>query len=130
MNNPLLTNNLLPRFDHVRPEHMETAIDQILSENRVKIASLAQNEDPTWDTLVQPMQSLENKLSNAWSVISHLNSVMNNDDLRKVYKNCLEKLTEYSTEVSQNGALCEAYKKQIGRASCRERVEITVGEVA
>src|SRR5690554_7731145 len=50
MNNPLLTNNLLPRFDHVRPEHMETAIDQILSENRVKIASLAQNEDPTWDT--------------------------------------------------------------------------------
>ena len=36
---------------------------------------------------------------------------MNNDELRKVYKNCLEKLTEYSTEVSQNAALCNAYKK-------------------
>src|SRR5690554_1231953 len=130
MNNPLLTDDLLPKFGHIRTEHMETAIDQILSENRVKIQELAQQDDPTWDTLAQPMQALENKLSSAWSVISHLNGVMNNDDLRKVYKNCLEKLTEYSTEVSQNGALCEAYKKQIGRASCRERVEITVGEVA
>ncbi len=77
----------------------------------MKIQTLAQQEDPSWETLAQPMQELENKLSNAWSVISHLNGVMNNDDLRKVYKNCLEKLTEYSTEVSQNSVLCEAYKK-------------------
>ncbi|GGE63894.1 oligopeptidase A [Streptosporangium jomthongense] len=123
MNNPLLTDDLLPKFDHVRTEHMETAIDQILSENRMKIASLAQNEDPTWDTLAQPMQSLENKLSNAWSVISHLNGVMNNDDLRKVYKNCLEKLTEYSTELSQNTALCEAYKKLAARDDFKDLSE-------
>lgn len=115
MNNPLLTNDLLPKFDHVRTEHMETAIDQILSENRVKIATLAHQDDPTWETLAQPMQAMEDHLSNAWSVISHLNGVMNNDDLRKVYKNCLEKLTEYSTEVSQNSALCDAYKKLSAR---------------
>ena len=115
MNNPLLTDDLLPKFGHIRTEHMETAIDQILSENRMKIQTLAQQEDPSWETLAQPMQELENKLSNAWSVISHLNGVMNNDDLRKVYKNCLEKLTEYSTEVSQNSVLCEAYKKLAAR---------------
>ena len=111
MNNPLLTDDLLPKFDHVRTEHMETAIDQILSENRMKISQIADQDDPTWETLAQPMQALDDKLSNAWSVISHLNGVMNNDELRKVYKNCLEKLTEYSTEVSQNAALCNAYKK-------------------
>lgn len=111
MNNPLLTDDLLPRFDHVRTEHMEPAIDQILSENRVKIAQLAQQDDPTWETLAQPMQATEDQLERAWSVISHLNGVMNNDDLRAVYKNCLEKLTEYSTELSQNAELCEAYKK-------------------
>nr|WP_297400858.1 oligopeptidase A [uncultured Marinobacter sp.] len=115
MNNPLLTDDLLPKFDHVRTEHMEPAIDQILSENRVKISQLAEQEDPIWDTLAQPMQAMEDKLSNAWSVISHLNGVMNNDDLRKVYKNCLEKLTEYSTELSQNEALCNAYKKLAAR---------------
>ncbi|MFN2360447.1 MAG: oligopeptidase A [Marinobacter sp.] len=111
MNNPLLTDDLLPKFDHVRTEHMETAIDQILSENRMKIAQLAQQDHPTWETLAQPMQATEDRLERAWSVISHLNGVMNNDDLRKVYKNCLEKLTEYSTELSQNSELCAAYKK-------------------
>ena len=115
MNNPLLTDDLLPKFDHVRTEHMETAIDQILSENRMKISQLAEQDEPTWDTLAQPMQAMENKLESAWAVISHLNGVMNNDDLRQVYKRCLEKLTEYSTEVSQNEALCNAYKKLAAR---------------
>ncbi len=111
MNNPLLTDDLLPRFDHVRTEHMEPAMDQILSENRMKIAQIAQQDEPTWETLAQPMQATEDRLERAWSVISHLNGVMNSDDLRKVYKSCLEKLTEYSTELSQNSELCEAYKK-------------------
>ncbi|HET8799785.1 MAG TPA: oligopeptidase A [Marinobacter sp.] len=123
MNNPLLTDDLLPKFDHVRTEHMEPAIDQILSENRMKISQLAEQEDPIWDTLAQPMQAMEDKLSNAWSVISHLNGVMNNDDLRKVYKNCLEKLTEYSTELSQNEALCNAYKKLAARDDFKDLSE-------
>ncbi|MEP2615483.1 MAG: oligopeptidase A, partial [Marinobacter alexandrii] len=123
MNNPLLTQDLLPKFDHVRIEHMETAIDQILSENRMKIATLAQQDDPTWETLAQPMQALDDHLSNAWSVISHLNGVKNSDDLRKVYKNCLEKITEYSTEVSQNAALCEAYKKLAARDDFKDLSE-------
>ncbi len=111
MNNPLLTDDLLPRFDHVRTEHMEPAVDQILSENRMKISQIAQQDDPTWETLAQPMQATEDRLERAWSVISHLNGVMNSDELRQVYKNCLEKLTEYSTELSQNAELCDAYKK-------------------
>ncbi|MDI9243757.1 oligopeptidase A [Marinobacter sp. CHS3-4] len=123
MNNPLLTNDLLPRFDHIRTEHMEEAIDQILSENRMKISQIAQQEDPTWETLAQPMQALDNKLENAWSVISHLNGVMNSDDLRAVYKRCLEKLTEYSTELSQNAELCEAYKKLKARDDFKDLTE-------
>ena len=115
MNNPLLTDELLPRFDHVRIEHMEPAIDQILSENRMKIQTLATQEEPEWHTLALPMQALDDHLNNAWSVISHLNGVNNSDELRKVYKSCLDKITEYSTELSQNEHLCEAYKKLAAR---------------
>lgn len=111
MNNPLLTDDLLPRFEHIRIEHMEPAIDQILSDNRMQIQNLASQEQPTWDTLAQPMQALDDRLSRAWSVISHLNGVMNNDELRQVYKRCLDKLTEYGTQISQNTELCNAYKK-------------------
>ncbi|PAV26933.1 oligopeptidase A [Tamilnaduibacter salinus] len=115
MNNPLLNDDLLPRFEHIRAEHMEPAIDQILSDNRVQIQDLEQQDDPSWETLVQPMQALDDRLNNAWSVISHLNGVMNNEELRAIYKRCLEKLTEYATELSQNAALCEAYKKVAAR---------------
>ena len=115
MNNPLLTDELLPRFGHIRTEHMEQAIDQILSDNRMQIQNLAGQDDPSWETLALPMQGLEERLNNAWSVISHLNGVMNSDELRQVYKRCLEKLTEYSTELSQNSRLCEAYKKLAAR---------------
>ncbi|ROU00992.1 oligopeptidase A [Marinobacter sp. R17] len=111
MNNPLLSDDLLPRFDHVRVEHMEPAIDQILSDNRMQIQELAAQSEPTWETLFQPMQALDDRLNNAWSVISHLNGVMNSDELRDVYKRCLEKLTEYGTELSQNTELCNAYKR-------------------
>ena len=115
MTNPLLTDDLLPSFGRIRTEHMEPAIDQILSDNRAQIQALASQDDPTWDTLAQPMQALDDRLNNAWSVISHLNGVMNNDELRGVYKRCLEKLTEYSTEISQNAELCAAYKKLADR---------------
>jgi oligopeptidase A len=123
MNNPLLTDDLLPRFDHIRVEHMEEAIDQIISENRMKIGQIAAQDDPIWETLAQPMQSLENKLENAWSVISHLNGVMNSDELRAVYKRCLEKLTEYGTALSQNAELCEAYKKLKARDDFKDLSE-------
>lgn len=123
MNNPLLTQDLLPRFHDVKTEHMEPAIDQILSDNRVQIQSLASQDDPTWDTLIQPMQSLDDRLNNAWSVISHLNGVNNTDELRQVYKRCLEKLTEYGTEISQNETLCAAYKKVAERPDFKDLSE-------
>ena len=123
MNNPLLTEELLPSFDHIRVEHMEPAIDQILSDNRVQIQDLAGQDDPTWDTLVQPMQSLDDRLNNAWSVISHLNGVMNNEEIRAVHKRCLEKLTEYGTEVSQNEQLCAAFKKVAERPDFKDLSE-------
>lgn len=115
MNNPLLNDEILPRFNHIRTEHMEAAIDQILSDNRMQIENLASQPEPTWETLALPMQGLEDRLNKAWSVISHLNGVMNSDELRKIYKSCLEKLTEYGTELSQNTELCEAYKKLAAR---------------
>ncbi len=123
MNNPLLTDDLLPKFGHIRVEHMEPAIDQILSDNRVQIQDLARQDDPTWDTLVQPMQSLDDRLNDAWSVISHLNGVMNNDELRKVHKRCLEKLTEYGTEISQNETLCAAFMKLADRPDFKDLSE-------
>lgn len=109
MTNPLLNIEDLPPFSAIKPEHVEPAIDQILAENRKAIAQLlASNEPRTWDNLVAPMEDLEDRLSRAWSPISHMNSVVNSDDLRDAYNACLPRLSQYATELGQNRQLYEA----------------------
>ena len=55
MSNPLLTQDGLPRFSAIRPEHVEPAIDQLLADNRRQIdALLDRDETPTWENFVEP----------------------------------------------------------------------------
>jgi oligopeptidase A len=112
MKNVLLDTSGLPAFSAVTPEMVEPAIDQLLRENRNIIEDLLGNTaDPTWKNLIEPLEEAENRLSLAWSPVSHMNSVINNEELREVYNKCLPKLSEYATEVGQNTRLCDAYKK-------------------
>jgi oligopeptidase A len=111
MKNPLLTDDQLPHFSFIRLEHIEPAVSQLISDNRVQIQAIAQQEDPSYETLAQPIQGLEDRLERAWSVVSHLNAVQNSPELRETYNRCLTQLTEYGTEVSQNEQLCAAYRK-------------------
>lgn len=109
MKNPLLTTEKLPAFDQIKPEHIEPALDQILTENRTRIAALLADEQPhTWNNLIYPLEILENRLHRMWSPVSHLHAVKQTDELREKYHVCLPKLTAYSTELSQNKMLYSA----------------------
>ncbi|MEJ2405798.1 MAG: oligopeptidase A [Candidatus Thiodiazotropha sp.] len=117
MNNPLLDMPGLPAFSKITPETVEPAIDQLLQENRALTERLLdQDQEPTWDNFIEPLEEADDRLSRAWSPVSHMNSVVNNDALREVYNACLPKLSEYATEMGQNSRLCEAYK-QVARQS-------------
>ena len=111
MSNPLLTMSGLPPFAQIKPEHVEPAIDSLLAENRRTVEQLLSGTNEyTWDNLVQPLEDMDDRLSRAWSPVSHMNSVMNSEALRDAYNACLPKLSEYGTEMGQNVGLYEAYK--------------------
>jgi oligopeptidase A len=111
MHNPLLEMEGLPAFSLISPELIEPAIDQLLAENREAIQQLLDSDQqPDWKNLVEPLEQLDDLLSRAWSPVSHMNSVVNNDELRQAYNACLPKLSDYATEMGQNTALCDAYK--------------------
>lgn len=111
MSNPLLNLRPLPAFSQIKPEHVEPAIDLILNDNRASVSALvARTVPPTWENLMVPLEDLDNRLSEAWSVVSHLNAVKSTDELRSVYDNCLAKLSAYSTEMGQNVLLYNALK--------------------
>ncbi|MHB1174740.1 MAG: M3 family metallopeptidase [Sulfuriferula sp.] len=109
--NPLLDFSALPRFTQIKPEHVTPAVDTLLEENKTLVEQLANAaEAPTWKTFVQPMEDANERLSRAWGPVSHLNSVMNNPELREVYNANLPKLTQYYAEMSQNLALFAKFK--------------------
>ncbi len=107
--NPLLQDFDLPPYASIKPEHVKPAIEHILAQSREAIAKLLPQTEPTWDSLVQPLDELSVRLSRAWSPVSHLNAVCNNPALREAYEACLPLLSAYSTEIGQNKALFEAY---------------------
>ncbi len=109
MTNPLLENLTLPAFGRLRPEHVEPAVDQLLDEHRALLrAVLGGQEEHTWDTLFRPLEEKDDQLKRAWSPVSHLHSVADNDALRKAYNACLPKLTDHATELGQNEELFRA----------------------
>ncbi len=112
MTNPLLKQSGLPDFPHILPSHVEPAIDHLLARNRERIAELLDSiDEPTWANLIEPLDEWDDELDRAWSPVSHLNAVMNSDELRDAYNACLPKLSDYATEMGQNEALYSAYKR-------------------
>lgn len=111
MDNPLLSNSVLPQFSAIRPEHALAAIQQTLASNRAQLQRLLDdNAQPGWDNLVWPLEEMGDRFSRIWSPVSHLNSVMNSDAWRAAYNACLPLLSEYSTEIGQNKQLYAAYQ--------------------
>lgn len=112
MTNPLLTTADLPAYAAIQPEHVEPAIDRVLAENRAEIERLlAANASPTWDSLIRPLEDLEDRLNKVWSPINHLHSVLDSEPLRAAYNACLPKLSVYHTELGQHQGLFRAYRR-------------------
>ena len=111
MENPLLTLDGLPPFSQIKPAHVEPAIDRLLAESRTLTESLLSTQQQyTWKNLVEPLELMDDRGSRAWSPVSHLNSVVNSEELRLAYNACLPKLSDYATEMGQNVQLYAAYK--------------------
>jgi oligopeptidase A len=111
MTNPLLAHHELPAFSQIQPEHVIPAIDFVLAEARATVErQLSATQHYSWENLVEPLEEMDNLIHKTWSPVSHLNSVMNSDELRDAYNACLPKLSEYSTEMGQNEQLYRAFQ--------------------
>ena len=110
---PLLDSHVLPPFAEIEPDQVVPAIEELLADNRAAIEALvadAERETPTWESLAAPLEALNDRLSQAWSPISHLNGTMNSPALREAYQACLGMLSEYSTWLGQHSGLFRAFQ--------------------
>lgn len=109
--NPLLDFSAMPRFEDIKPEHVEPAIRSLIDENRALIERLtADPGTPTWDGFVSPMDEAGERLGRAWGVVGHLHSVFDVPEWREAYNAMLPEISRFYAEVGQNLALFEKYK--------------------
>jgi len=108
--NTLLTFSGLPPFAHIKASDVEPAIRQVLDDHRATLDRVLTETTPTWSNTVAVLEQMQHRLSRIWSPVGHLNSVMNNDELRAAYNACLPLLSAWHTDLGQNEKLFHAYE--------------------
>ena len=108
--NPLLQNHELPPFDQIQAQHIVPAIEAILDENRRAVDAILKADTFTYAGLAHSLEELSDRLNKAWSPVSHMNSVVSNDELREAVNYCLPLISEYETELGQNKDLFKAFE--------------------
>ena len=109
--NPLLDDAPLPAFDRIRAEHVVPALEHALAQARATLVQvLGASSEPTWSTLIEPMEAMGERLDRVWSPVRHLHGVLDSPALREAYEACLPRLSAFHTELSQNTELYQAYR--------------------
>ncbi len=109
-NNPLLKCSGLPPFAEVKPEHVEPALNLLLSELNEELTQLEADIKPTWSGLVEPLERLTERLTWSWGIVSHLMGVKNSPELRQAYETSQPKIVQFSNRLSQSKPIYNAFK--------------------
>ena len=107
--NPLLADGELPAFSAIDSGHVLPAIDAVLADYQAQVDRLT--ADPharSFDTLIAPLERMEERLGRSFAPVSHLHGVKDSPELREAYSAALEKITEHGSVLGQNRALFEA----------------------
>src|SRR5450830_1628528 len=109
--NPLLDFSGLAQFDAIKPEHVTPAVTSLLAKASAMVQELeAPMDQVNWANFVEPLEDATEQLGRAWSIVGHLNSVVDTPELRATYNENQPKLVEFWTALGQNLALFDKYK--------------------
>ncbi len=111
MNNPLLCFTDLPPFDQMAPADVAPAVEQLLADASVALETVTAKDLPQrWDDIARVLGVATERLTCAWSAVSHLNSVADTPELRAAYNEALPLVTEFSTRLGADERLFAKYK--------------------
>ena len=86
-------------------------VTNIINSNKEEIAKLLKLEKKTYLNFMRPLMELDCRLNDYFTPIAHLNSVCDSPETREAFTICLEPLSIYSSELSQNKKIYEAVKE-------------------
>jgi len=108
-------------------ESFPKELDALLERQRKEIDTLTQQEEHTYQSLLKPLQDMDEELSLFFTPLSHLNSVMNSDETQKAYEASLPLLSKFSSEMAQNVPLFQKISKL--KASTQEEAKVLNNDI-
>ena len=109
--NPLLRDDEFVAYSDIRPEHVLPAVEARIADYRARIEQLV--ADPSqhrFDALMLAWENCEDALNRCFAPVGHLHNVRDTPELRAVYGEAIELLTDFGTEIGQHAGLCAAVR--------------------
>lgn len=105
--NPLLKTLELPRFDDIRPDQIEAALDQVITDHQAVVRRLVETRPLGFAEAWMPLERADSAIAGVWSAVSHLHGVADTPELRAAFVAGQARLVENHLQVMQNKALYE-----------------------
>lgn len=99
-----------PRFDQIKTEDIKPALQTAIAEAREQIAAIKAQTHTDWANTVEKLTDITERVGRIWSVVSHLNSVVDTPELRTVYNELMPEITIFFTEIGQDIELYNRFK--------------------
>lgn len=100
----------LPQFSQVKIDNIVNDVKKAIEKCKQTVDGAVESGEVSYHNLVELLEQADDELSQMWSPISHMNSVVSADELREAHDACLPLLSEYSTYLGQHEGLYTLYK--------------------
>lgn len=123
MSDLLYSDKILPVFSKIEVQNIEPEIKSIIKDNQTKLQKIKQRKSLT--DFVTKLEELEVRLANAWSPVSHMNSVVSNKELRQAYENSLQEIIQYNLQIGQDEGLYSSYKSLFESLQKEQHIDLS-----
>ena len=104
-----------PNWGEFTPAKAAADLPRQLAAAEKRVAEIEQSNPTDFENLVWALNDATRELNLTWGMLSHMTSVMNSDEWRKVEEEMQPKMVEFGLRMGQSKAIYEAAKKMLQR---------------
>ncbi|KAI8060937.1 hypothetical protein BC940DRAFT_310993 [Gongronella butleri] len=112
---PFLQWDLFPDYEavarNVKPEQAVPFFTAFLEDSKQQFLEMEKTFEPTWESTIGRLAPLENKITRAYGLLSHLNGVQNSAELRSTMQQIQPEFVKLSLLLNQSEAKFKALEQ-------------------
>ncbi|XP_030528229.1 probable cytosolic oligopeptidase A [Rhodamnia argentea] len=108
--NPLLQDFEFPPFNAVEAKHVRPGILALLKELESDLEELERTVHPSWPKLVEPLETIVDRLTVTWGMINHLKAVKDTAELRAAIEEVQAEKVKFQLRLGQSKPVYNAFK--------------------